>query len=228
MLLPDVTVADSHADMINLRPEHLDPRARLIHGKPRPLSMIEGIEHRHYHGLFLIGYHTAAGEHGTLAHTINGRAFARITINNKVMSEADIYTTAAAEYNTPLLLVSGDNLLGGWIHQRYPSAHYVETKRAISRGATESLSPEMSAIVISETAEHAVQQARSTPPAPQPIITAPYHLELRATSPLLADLFSLIPAVERLDGTSIAYQASSMKPLIRLLSAFSYLASTQH
>ena len=40
----EVVVADSHAQMTNLRAENLDPRARLVQGKPRGLSMVEGIE----------------------------------------------------------------------------------------------------------------------------------------------------------------------------------------
>ncbi len=46
-----------------------------LQGKPRGLSMVEGLQHQRYDGLMFIGYHSAAGEHGVLAHTINGRAF---------------------------------------------------------------------------------------------------------------------------------------------------------
>ena len=80
----EVVVADSHAQMTNLRAENIDARARLVQGKPRGLSMVEGLEQQPFDGLFFIGYHSAAGEPGVLAHTINGRAFWRIHINGKV------------------------------------------------------------------------------------------------------------------------------------------------
>lgn len=51
-----------------------------------------------------IGYHSAAGEHGVLAHTINGRAFYSVSLNGEAVG------AAAAELNVPLWLVSGDNM----------------------------------------------------------------------------------------------------------------------
>ena len=41
----EVTVADSHAMMQNLRADRIDGRARLVQGKPRGLSMVEGLQH---------------------------------------------------------------------------------------------------------------------------------------------------------------------------------------
>ena len=76
----EVLVADSHGPMRNLIAEDLDPRARLIQGKPRPLSMIEGVSGDHA-GVLMIGYHAAAGNRGTLSHTISGLAFAGIELN---------------------------------------------------------------------------------------------------------------------------------------------------
>ncbi|MEJ1267798.1 hypothetical protein WDV93_12545 [Pantoea ananatis] len=49
----------------------------------------------------------------------------------------------------------------------------------------------------------------------------------QASKPVLADLFSLIPGVTRIDAVTVEYQAERMGTLISLLSAFSYLASTQ-
>lgn len=40
----EVVVADSHGAMENLRADRIDPRARLLQGKPRPLSMAEGLQ----------------------------------------------------------------------------------------------------------------------------------------------------------------------------------------
>jgi D-amino peptidase len=44
----------------------------------------------------------------------------------------------------------------------------------------------------------------------------------------LADLFGLIPGVTRIDAVTVGYRADNMNTLISLLSAFSYLASTQN
>ena len=221
----EVVVADSHAQMTNLRAENIDPRARLVQGKPRGLSMVEGLEQQAFDGMMFIGYHSAAGEFGVLAHTINGRAFWRIQINGQVMGESDIYAAAGAEQGTPLWLVSGDDCLKKWIGEYYPSVEYVQVKRAISHTSAESLSPEMARTAIREAAEHAVKRAdlKSTT-----LLTAPYQLRLQASKPVLADLFSLIPGVERIDAVTVGYQADRMATIISLLSAFSYLATTQN
>jgi D-amino peptidase len=220
----EVVVADSHAQMTNLRAENIDPRARMVQGKPRGLSMLEGIEQQPFDGLFFIGYHSAAGEPGVLAHTINGRAFWRIHINGKVMGESDIYAAAAAEQGTPLWLVSGDDQLQGWIGEHYPSVDYVCVKRAISHTCAESISPQAAQNAIRAAATAAVQRARQVSTTR---LTAPYDMQLQASKPVLADLFCLIPGVTRIDGVTVGYRAEQMGTLISLLSAFSYLASTQ-
>lgn len=221
----DVVVADSHAQMTNLRAAQIDARARLVQGKPRALSMIEGLEQQRFDGLMLIGYHSAAGEHGVLAHTINGRAFWRILINDRVVGESDIYAAAAAEQGTPLWLVSGDDCLQQWIAERHPDADYVCVKRAISHTSAESLSPEAARQRIRQAAERAVARA---PGACDAALRPPYRLRLQASKPVLADLFSLIPGVARLDAVTVGYQSERMATLVSLLSAFSYLAATQN
>jgi D-amino peptidase len=39
-----VLVNDAHGDMRNLPPDDLDPRAELISGKPKPLSMFQELK----------------------------------------------------------------------------------------------------------------------------------------------------------------------------------------
>lgn len=221
----EVVVADSHAAMVNLRAENIDPRARLVQGKPRGLSMVEGLEQQQYDGLMFIGYHSAAGEFGVLAHTINGRAFYRVRINGEIMGESDIYAAAGAEQNTPLWLVSGDDTLQQWIARYYPAAGYACVKRAISQNAAESLSPVSARQLIRQSAMKAVQNAHDSVVSR---IQAPYRLELMVAKPVLADLFCLLPGIERLDAITVGYTAQTMAELIGLLSAFSYLATTQN
>ncbi|MGB9095067.1 M55 family metallopeptidase [Erwinia sp.] len=221
----EVVVADSHAQMTNLRAENIDPRARLVQGKPRGLSMVEGLQHQPYDGMMFVGFHSAAGEFGVLAHTINGRAFYRVKINGEVMGESDIYAAAGAEQDSPLWLVTGDDTLQQWITDYYPSVDYVCVKRAISQTCAESLSPEHARTAIRQAAEQAVKRARKVSTTR---LAAPYTLELMVAKPLLGDLFCLIPGVERLDAVTVSYTAPEMATIVSLLSAFSYLATTQN
>ncbi len=221
----EVVVADSHAAMVNLRAENIDARARLVQGKPRGYSMVEGLEQQQFDGLMFIGYHSAAGEFGVLSHTINGRAFYRVRINGEIMGESDIYAAAGVEQKTPLWLVSGDDTLQSWIARYYPATDYACVKRAISQHAAESLSTEQSRQVIRDAAKVAVEKAHRTLNSR---IQAPYRLELMVAKPVLADLFCLLPNVERLDAITVGYTAQSMREITSLLGAFSYLATTQN
>lgn len=221
----EVVVADSHAQMTNLRAENIDPRARLVQGKPRGLSMVEGLQQQAYDGMMFVGYHSAAGEFGVLAHTINGRAFYRVKINGEVMGESDIYAAAGAEQDSPLWLVTGDDALQQWIGNHYPSVDYVCVKRAISQNCAESLSPQAAREAIRQSAENAVKRARKVATTR---LQAPYTLELMVAKPVLGDLFCLIPGVQRQDAITVSYTAPTMATIVSLLSAFSYLASTQN
>ncbi|MDQ3547246.1 MAG: M55 family metallopeptidase, partial [Chloroflexota bacterium] len=65
----DVTVADAHGTFRNIIPELLDPRARLVRGKPRALAMIEGVQDGFDAAIF-VGYHGRAGTgDSVLSHT---------------------------------------------------------------------------------------------------------------------------------------------------------------
>ncbi len=55
-----VVVNDSHGDMYNLLAEKMDPRAELLIGSPKPLSMMQGFGAEFDVALF-IGYHAGAG-----------------------------------------------------------------------------------------------------------------------------------------------------------------------
>ncbi|KAL7552283.1 hypothetical protein ACHAWF_015512, partial [Thalassiosira exigua] len=216
-----VVVADSHGSYDNLRVDMIDPRARLVRGKPRPLAMIEGIQRGRYDGLMLIGFHSAAGEPGVLAHTINGRAFHSVKVNGRLVGEADIYAAVAGSFGTPLRLVSGDDELQGWIGRQYPDVPYACVKTMISTTAAESLSPRESVKLIRSMAKNATENG---PTNISPRLSPPYALELAATRSVLADLFCLIPGVERKDARTVTFTCSEISDLIGLLSAFSYLS----
>ncbi|MEG3135857.1 M55 family metallopeptidase [Rouxiella sp. T17] len=220
----DVVVADSHAMMKNLRAANIDPRARLMQGKPRALSMLEGLQHQQYDGMLFVGFHAAAGEMGVLAHTINGSAFYRMKINGSVMAETDLYAALGAELNVPLWLVTGDDCLEKWVNHRFPEVEYVCVKRAISAHAAESISPQAAQELLRERVAKVVQAA---PKSIEKRLGCPYKLELMVLRPVLADLFCMVPGVTRIDAVTVGYSSPKMAAIISLLGAFSYLASTQ-
>jgi D-amino peptidase len=96
----EVVVNDSHGPMINLLPELLDPRAELILGRPKPMNMFASLDGG-FAGVFCTGYHSGAGRHGVLSHTINGFAFAAIRLNGIDCAEATLYGAYAGSLGVP-------------------------------------------------------------------------------------------------------------------------------
>ncbi|MFV0384538.1 M55 family metallopeptidase [Paracoccus sp. (in: a-proteobacteria)] len=211
----EVTVADSHGAMRNIIAGQLDPRASLISGKPRPLSMIEGLRQDH-DGVVLIGYHAAAGERGVLAHTISGLAFSRIRMNGQIVGEPTLFAGHAAEIGVPLLAASGDDRLCDEIARQFPSAVAICTKSAIGAHASKSLSPQSARDLIGLQVRSAVAQASGR--KPEAPCHPPLEVEVGLTRQVFADAASLLPFVTRLDGNSVSFQAQNHAEVIGTLS----------
>src|SRR5215831_11570658 len=68
----EVLVNEAHSSMRNLLLEQLDERARMLTGRHKELSMVEGVQRpdpQRPDGIAFVGYHTGAGTEGVLAHT---------------------------------------------------------------------------------------------------------------------------------------------------------------
>jgi D-aminopeptidase len=56
----EVVVNDSHGSQRNIDPGDIHPKAILISGYPKPLSMMQGIDES-YNAVLFVGYHAGAG-----------------------------------------------------------------------------------------------------------------------------------------------------------------------
>ncbi|WP_454721309.1 MULTISPECIES: M55 family metallopeptidase [Cupriavidus] len=214
----EVLVNDSHGGFRNLLPDQLDPRARLVLGKPRYLGMMAGVEG--CDGVFMIGYHGRAQSRGILAHTINSSAFARIWLGGQEMGEAGLYGALAGEFGVPVLMASGDDVFVEETRPLMPWARYVQTKEAGGHGSGTTLSPAAAREAIASAAEQAVRDAGGRPLR----IPGPVPCRLQAQSPAYADLFCQWPALERVDGVTLAFEAASVQAAVRMLNCLSAMS----
>ena len=82
-----LVVSDGHWNGTNALIEQLDPRARLNHGSPSPMSMVQGIDQK-VDGLMLVGYHAMAGTaEAILDHTWSNARIANVYINGRRTGE---------------------------------------------------------------------------------------------------------------------------------------------
>jgi D-amino peptidase len=218
----EVTVADSHGPMRNMPAAELDPRARLVTGSPRPLSMAAGLEPSHA-GVVLIGWHGAASRPGVLAHTINGRAFARIEVNGVVAGEPTLFAGHAAELGVPLLAASGDDRLADEISEQFPATQRIVVKRALGAVAADSLSPGAAQALIEAEVAEAVRGARDR--QPEAPCAPPLSVSVVFTRQVHADAAVLLPALRRENATTVSFEAPSHAEAIGVISALSLIVS---
>jgi len=201
----EVTVADSHNVGLNLLADGLDPRVQLIMGSPRPLSMMEGIQEG-FDGVFLVGYHAMAGtSNGTIVHTFTGR-IAQVKVNGLAVGEIGISAGLAGFYDTPVVLVTGDDRCVREAAELLGDVETVRVKRGIGAYAALCMSPARCCERIYEGAGRAMERVGSVPPFQ---FRAPTELEVAFTTASSADRVVTIPGVQRLDGVRVGYSAGS-------------------
>ena len=102
-----VTVVDSHNGNRNISLKNLVDGVRLISGWPKELSMVEGI--RESDSLFLLGYHSMAGNHlGVLNHTYSASVVHRVRYNGSEIGEIGMSAYVADYFSRPVTLIAGD------------------------------------------------------------------------------------------------------------------------
>lgn len=221
----EVLVNDSHGGFRNLLPDQMDPRARLVLGKPRYLGMMGGLEEP-CDAVMMIGYHSRAQGRGILAHTINSFAFARVVINGMELGEAGLYGALAGEMSVPVIMASGDDVFIAETQPLYPHAQWVQTKVAHGQGSGVTLSAQAARQAIASAAETAVRATAEKPGRMPPFrIAAPIECQLQTQSTALADLFCMWPALERVDGVTLRFTVDSMQAAIRTLNSLSAMSS---
>lgn len=217
----EVLVNDSHGGFRNLLPDLLDPRAQVVQGKPRYLSMVAGVE-QGVDALCMIGYHSRAQGRGILAHTINSFAFARVSLNGQEMGEAGIYGALAGEYGVPVAMASGDDVFIEEQRTLLPQTVFVQTKRAYGQHSGTSMSPAQACQAIRSGVASALGQQASLQPL---VLNGTISVQIQTTTPAMADLFCQWPSLQRLDGDEIAFEAPSVEAAVRMINSLSAMST---
>jgi len=217
----EVLVNDSHGSFRNMPPELLDARAQAVMGKPRYLSMMAGVDDG-VDAVCMIGYHSRAQGRGILAHTINSFAFARVYFNGLELGEAGIYGALAGEYGVPVVMASGDDVFIEEHRPLFPHATFVQTKRATGQTSGISLSPAQACAAIRVGVAAALAKRGSAQPY---VLAGPIAVRIQTQSPALADLFCQWPALRRLDGDEVGFEAPTVEAAVRMVNSLSAMSS---
>ena len=217
----EVLVNDSHGSFRNMPAELLDARAQAVMGKPRYLSMMAGVDDG-VDAVCMIGYHSRAQGRGILAHTINSFAFARVYFNGLELGEAGIYGALAGEYGVPVVMASGDDVFIKEHRPLFPHATFVQTKRATGQTSGISLSPAQACSAIRIGVATGLAQHGTARPY---VLSGPIAVRIQTQSPALADLFCQWPALRRLEGDEVGFDAPSVEAAVRMVNSLSAMST---
>ncbi|MCC5908857.1 MAG: M55 family metallopeptidase [Clostridiaceae bacterium] len=195
-----VVVNDSHGPMDNILIEELNPKAELISGSPKPLSMMEGIDET-FDGVLLVGYHPRAGTSpGIFDHTYYGKVISNVWINGKPMGESGINAGVAGYFNVPVIFVSGDDQVTVQVKEEIGEIETVAVKETISRYAARNLSREEVRAKYAESLERAFKNIDKYPSIKyKEIIT----IDIEFNQAIMADVCMQVPGVLRKDPKTV-------------------------
>ncbi|NIK62293.1 M55 family metallopeptidase [Kribbella shirazensis] len=209
----EVLVNDAHGPMRNLLPDLLDPRARLIKGRPKPMGMMEGLTPE-YDAALCVGFHARAGVLGVLSHSFMGHEIEDIWLDDRPTGEIGLFHAASAAYGVPVALLTGDDTacdeMKGWD----PAVATVPVKFAKDRFAAQ-LVPVAEA---REAIESTTTEALTNVPHPT-TPNGPQTLAVRWQSASVTSHLTAIPGVSRRDDRTVVVEAD-MVQLYRLFNLF--------
>ena len=195
----EVVVADSHGAMVNVDPLALGQPVTLVRGFPRPLSMIYGSPGSR--GALLIGYHGSPQSGGVLGHTYAGRIVQRVGVDGfEAASELVLNTYALGEQGVPVILVAGDSVLEEDASRVAPHAVFVPLKSPASSSLADVSPPRMR---VEEALRAGVRRALEGLEGARPVKPRDPRITVEFKRPWHADLASLFPCTERLDGVTV-------------------------
>lgn len=211
----NVFLRDAHATARNIR-AHLLPQSsavQLYRGWGRdPYGMMSGISNE-FAGALFTGYHSACGWDGSpLSHTNNLNNFT-ITLNGEIMPELYANCLTAAMFGVPVLMVTGDQMICDWFHQRIPAGVTVPVSYGIGDGSV-SIMPEEAIRRIREGAKQAARLNGADCLFPMP---EHFCLEICYREHQRAKASSWYPGVVQTDSRTVRFEADDWMAVLTFL-----------
>ena len=194
-------VNEAHDGMKNILIEELDPRAEIIIGNRKPLSMMEGSQESDV--IFFLGYHARAGVEGVLSHTYSSPTeVIEVQLNGEPCSEARMNAALAGTEGIPVGLVTGDDVTCEEARSLYPGVKTAQVKTAIDRYTARCLAPGAAQQRIREAAGSAVREVGALKPY---VLEPPYTFTVEFATANLAAGTLRFPEITRLDDRRVSW-----------------------
>ena len=220
----EIVVNDSHGSMRNIVADALDPKASLISGSPKPLTMMQGIDST-FAAVVFVGYHARAGSApAILDHTISGAVVRAFRVNGQELPELGINAAIAGYYNVPVVMLSGDVetcnqarvLLGDGMVTS-------PVKEAIGRIAARIYPMEQARAALKQGAREALARREKIPVFR---IAGPFTFEIEFNNSGQAERPLLLPGVKRTSPRGVSFTATDYIAGFEMARAIIALASS--
>ncbi|MFH0703288.1 MAG: M55 family metallopeptidase [bacterium] len=211
-----ITINDAHGSMENLHLSELSPKVQLITGKPKPVSMLAGLD-KTYSCVFFADYHAKAGSlNAVLAHTFS-TIFNTVKLNNNLIGEIELNAIYAGLLDVPVAFLTGDNITCSQAINAIGNIKTVCTKTAISTTAAICRPNEELFRDLKNSVLDTLQNPQNWSLYKE---TSPYILELEFVDRKLADIAELLPGIERLSSNSVIFRSGCYLEIYKLLQFF--------
>nr|WP_157527260.1 M55 family metallopeptidase [Kibdelosporangium sp. MJ126-NF4]CEL13728.1 transport associated protein [Kibdelosporangium sp. MJ126-NF4]CTQ99415.1 transport associated protein [Kibdelosporangium sp. MJ126-NF4] len=215
----DVFVNEAHSSQRNLLLEDLDPRATLLTGRHKPLSMMQGIDSQ-VDGVVFLGYHTGAGVDGVLAHTYLENSITGVWLDGTHASEGRLNAAMAHEHGVPVILVTGDDKTCHDAADYVPHARTAAVKQCVSRYAAICTPPTRTAELIRTEATEGMKHAGR-----YETTTAPHRIEIEFDATHLAHATAVIPTVDLIADRRVGFDAPTMTDAMKAFKIVTAIAA---
>ncbi|SFQ54789.1 D-amino peptidase [Amycolatopsis arida] len=215
----DVLVNEAHSTQRNLLLEDLDPRARMLTGRHKPLSMMQGIDSG-VEGVVFLGYHAGAGSDGVLSHTYLENQITGVWLDGVPASEGRLNAALAAEYGVPVLAVTGDDKACADAAEYAPEAQLVAVKECVSRYAAICDPPARTAERLTTAARNGMVMAGSGEPR-----AIAHRIEVEFDASHLAQAAAVVPTVDQVDVRRVGFDAPTMTEAMKAFKVVTAIAA---
>jgi D-amino peptidase len=210
----EILVKDAHWKAQNIDGAALPREARLVKGwSGHPLGMVQEIDATFDAAMF-VGYHDRAGSGGNaLAHTLSGSRVARMELNGRPVAEYHVHAYAAAIFDVPVVMLSGDESLCEDAREFCPALTTVPVMSGSGTSST-SLHPEEARDRIRAGAEAAL---REDPAECRLEMPDRFDLSVRYGKARFAYGMSFYPGAELVDDETVAFSSRDYFEVMRAL-----------
>ncbi len=215
----EVLVNEAHSSQRNLLLEDLDARARMLTGRHKPLSMMQGVDSG-MDGVVFLGYHAGAGMDGVLSHTYLPNSITGVWLDGVHASEGRLNPALAAEHGVPVLLVTGDDLTCVDAAEYAPGAQQVAVKECVSRYAAICSPPRRTAAEIAAAAKAGMALAGRVEPR-----AVAHRIEVEFDATHLAHAAAVVPTVDLVGVRRVGFDAPTMTDAMQAFKVVTAIAA---